>query len=534
MAKRPHIIIFNPDEMRADVMSHLGNRAIATRNLDDFAKNDAVSFSRAYCQNPVCVPSRCSFFTGLYPHVRGHRTMQYLLHPEEETLFSELMRGGYYVWMNSRNDLLAAQYPGWMESHADEIFYNTRLNAPGPLHGNIRGGKGNRYYYSHFKGELGLDENGRNYGRDDEVVDAAIQRILHPVDDRPLCLFLGLFNPHVPYQVEEPFFSAVDRTKLEPRVKFSECSGKSKIIRELHKNVQMDDFSEEEWTELRAVYQGMCLKVDDLFGRMVKAPKEAGIYDDCAIFFLSDHGDFAGDYDLPEKAQNAFEDCLTRVPFLVKPPKGIDFEPGVSDALTELVDFYATALDFAGVPSSHTHFGRSLRRNLKEHDYPLRKFAVSEGGRIAGETHCDELHADFSKDPTTAEYYPKKLAQSDDEAHAKGIMMRGERYKYVCRYNRADELYDMLEDPHERHNLIGDPAYKELVTGMKEDLLYWLEGTSDIVPFQYDARFNGRGMLATIGAHLSPAEYERAEKAVASGRVFLDMGDMISYAKGAD
>ena len=100
MAKKPHHIIFNPDEMRADVMSHLGNEAIKTENLDAFAAEDAVSFSRAYCQNPVCVPSRCSFFTGLYPHVRGHRTMQYLLHPEEETLFTELMRDGYYVWMN--------------------------------------------------------------------------------------------------------------------------------------------------------------------------------------------------------------------------------------------------------------------------------------------------------------------------------------------------------------------------------------------------------------------------------------------------
>ncbi len=532
MAKKPHIIIFNPDEMRADVMSHLGNRAIETKNLDDFAKNDAVSFSRAYCQNPVCVPSRCSFFTGLYPHVRGHRTMQYLLHPEEETLFSELMRGGYYVWMNSRNDLLAGQYPGWMESHADEIYYAGKApRAPGPVHGDLRGEKGNKYYYSHFKGELGLDEHGRNYNGDDEVVDAAIGRILNPPDDRPLCLFLGLNYPHVPYGVEEPFYSAVDRKKLQPRVKLSECSGKSKIIEKIHEYVKMEDFTEEDWTELRAVYEGMCLKIDHQFGRLVKALKEAGIYDDCAIFFLSDHGDFAGDYDLPEKAQNAFEDCLTRVPLLVKPPKGVDFTPGVSDALTELVDFYATALDFAGVESSHTHFGRSLRRNLKEHDYVNRTFAVSEGGRTPEEIHCDEYHASFSRDPSTEEYYPKKLAQADPEAHAKGLMMRGERYKYILRIDRQDELYDMEADPREMHNLIGDPALKDTVREMKEELLYWLYSTSDIVPYQFDARFNGRGMLAMMGKALSPEEYRRAEEAVNAGRVFLSFGEFIGYAK---
>ena len=112
MGKRPHIIIFNPDEMRADTMAHLGNPAAVTPNLDALAAEEGVSFSRAYCQNPVCVPSRCSFLTGLYPHVRGHRTMEYLLRPGEETLFTALQKAGYYVWMNPRNDLLAGQIPG--------------------------------------------------------------------------------------------------------------------------------------------------------------------------------------------------------------------------------------------------------------------------------------------------------------------------------------------------------------------------------------------------------------------------------------
>lgn len=82
MAKQPHIIIFNPDEMRGDAMAHLGNPASITPNLDAFAAHEAVSFGQAYCQNPVCVPSRCSFFTGLYPHVRGHRTMSRRQRPD--------------------------------------------------------------------------------------------------------------------------------------------------------------------------------------------------------------------------------------------------------------------------------------------------------------------------------------------------------------------------------------------------------------------------------------------------------------------
>ena len=69
---------------------------------------------------------------------------------------------------------------------------------------------------------------------------------------------------------------------------------------------------------------------------VMEALRDAGIYDDTAVFFFSDHGDFTGDYGLVEKTQNTFEDVLTRVPFIVKPPKGIPVQPRVSDALVEL------------------------------------------------------------------------------------------------------------------------------------------------------------------------------------------------------
>ena len=128
--KRPHIIIINPDEMRWDTMGHMGNRAAHTPFLDSLAVHEAVSFDHAYCQNPVCVPSRCSFFTGLYPHTRGHRTMKYLLHEGETSLFQQLHNAGYYVWLNGRNDLIAGQITGLENEHADEIYYYDRTKEP--------------------------------------------------------------------------------------------------------------------------------------------------------------------------------------------------------------------------------------------------------------------------------------------------------------------------------------------------------------------------------------------------------------------
>jgi arylsulfatase A-like enzyme len=84
MPKPPNIIIFNPDQWRGDVLAHLGNPAAVTPNLDRVAREDGVSFRHAFAQNPVCTPSRCSFMSGWYPHVAGHRTMFHMLGKREQ------------------------------------------------------------------------------------------------------------------------------------------------------------------------------------------------------------------------------------------------------------------------------------------------------------------------------------------------------------------------------------------------------------------------------------------------------------------
>ena len=123
-------------------------------------------------------------------------------------------------------------------------------------------------------------------------------------------------------------------------------------------------------------------------------------------------------------------------------------DPGVSDSLTELVDFYATALGMAGVASSHTHFGRELSPVLADRSRRVRDFVCCEGGRLPGETHCDEYHDAGGNAANPRDmYWPKKMAQADDEAHSKGIMLRTERWKYVSRLLGSDELYDMANDP---------------------------------------------------------------------------------------
>ena len=521
MKRKPHIIIFNPDEMRSDCLAHLGqNPAARTPFLDEFAGSEAVSFRNAFCQNTVCVPSRCSFFTGLYPHVNGHRTMQHLLRSHEPSMFSELKEAGYYVWMNTRNDLVAGQIPGLMESHATEIYFGEDCpKPPGPENKAFRGLPGDKNYYSHYEGRLALDENGKHHSADDGVVDAAIDRILHPVDERPLCMFLGLMYPHTPYAVEEPYFSAIDRSKLPRRA--STGMGKPQIEADLRRMMGIDAYTEADWDELRACYLGMCRKVDDQFRRLCDTLKRAGIYDDCAIFFLSDHGDYAGDYGLPEKSQNTFEDCLTKVPLLVKPPRGEGLDSGITDSMVELVDFYATVMDYAGVESGHDHFGRSLRPILEDRSAELRDYVFCEGGRMPWEIQADEYHPTAGSSgniPKVSMYWPRQTAQLDGDVHCKGTMVRGRDYKYVHRANGKHEFYDLQKDGLEEHNVYGDVIYEEQVKQMRFIMLEWYQQTCDIVPRDYDRRFTDRMMWTMIKQECPPQLEEKAWEMIRDGK----------------
>lgn len=129
---------------------------------------------------------------------------------------------------------------------------------------------------------------------------------------------LGLMWPHVLYGCEETYFSSVDRRKLPSRVHTNQCSGKPQMEILLREYIGMNDYTEVDWDELRGVYLGICQKMDMQFGRLMQALKDVGIYDNTLVVSMSVHGDYAGNFDLVEKAQNCFEDCLTRVPFFGK------------------------------------------------------------------------------------------------------------------------------------------------------------------------------------------------------------------------
>jgi arylsulfatase A-like enzyme len=499
---RPHIIIFNPDQWRGDTMGHMGNPAAVTPNVDRFAREEGVSFSNAFCQNTVCTPSRCSFMTGWYPHVRGHRTMYHMLHPEhdEPNLLKILKDDGYFVWWGGKNDLTPGQVS--VDAYCDERFHATAedyarwgLTPREGTHGGEqvwRGEPGGDNFYSFMKGKLNK-EGEEIYGDGDwGNVLGAIDKIRSHDSDKPLCLYIPIGYPHPPYCVEEPWYSITDRTKLPPRAQHpADWDGKPSILKGICENQELQGWTEERWTELRATYYGMCSRVDHQFGLLIDALREAGMYDDSAVFLFSDHGDFTGNYGLVEKTQNTFEDCLSRVPFLIKPPADHAVKPRVSDALVELVDFSATVYALTGINPGYDHFGRSLLPLLAGETEEHRDAAFCEGGRRIGETQAMEREsASAGSVNTDGLYSPRLRLQTDDEGvhHTKAAMCRTKTHKYVMRLYEQDELYDLIHDPLEEQNVIDDQAYADVCSTLKQRLTQWYMETCDVVPQATDQR----------------------------------------------
>lgn len=490
--KRPNIIIFNPDHYRGDVLSHLGNPAAVSPNLDQIVEEGATSFSSTFVQSTFCTPSRCSFMSGWYPHVRGHRTMFHMMQPDEPVLLKTLKDNGYFVFWGGKNDLVPAQ--NGFDQYCT-VKYDVGDHQPD--HGIENGDQAWRgdpkadTYFSFYKGKL--DSGGGDHYHDSDWANVmgAIDLIETHDSEQPLCVYLPLLYPHPPYAVEDPWFSMIDKQMLPKRRPGPErWSDKSSMLRQLAHNYNLDQLDEEVWDQIRSTAYGMSARVDHQFGMVVDALKRREIYDDTAIFFFSDHGEYQGDYSIVGLSQNTFEDSISHVPLIIKPPSTFERKAATNDQLVELIDVCATIEEITGIEPNHRHFGKSLIPLIEGTSQTHRSAVFCEGGRRAVETECKELeYVPGHIDPTDL-YFPRLSIQSeDDTAQTKATMCRTHDHKYVQRLYEHDELYDLRQDPFELNNVIGDAAYSGVLSELKDLMLRFYLETSDVVRLTPDERW---------------------------------------------
>ena len=472
---QPNLILFMPDELRADALACYGNPLTSTPNFDKLAQ-EGTRFANCHVQFPVCGASRCSLLTGWPTSVRGHRSLFYFLRPNEPNMFRYLRQAGYDVFWYGKNDALAAEsfYQSvTMWNYPDPALARKsgEHHQPRPASGKISGPD---TFIGHAKGDR---TETPEYG----LIQAAIRILERKETDRPFCIFLPLSSPHPPYAAPEGFhtmYSPADIHGLRPR----DLPRKPNYIAGIRKAYGLDGLPEDTFRKVRALYYGMVSYSDWLMGELLEAIERTNHKRDTAVFLLSDHGDYAGDYGLVEKWPSGLEDVLTHVPLIASVPGGT--QGNSSKNIVELFDVMATCLDLANTQAHHTHFARSLMPQIHGGAGDPKRAAFSEGGYNQYEPQCFEDNA-----TPGSLYYPKEdLQVKHPETISRAAMVRTHDYKLVSRPQGQSELYVYKDDPQELHNRFGDRNVADIQCGLQQQLLHWYVNTTGIAPFDKDQR----------------------------------------------
>ena len=471
----PNIIYLNPDQMRADALSCYGHPLARTPNFDRLAA-EGVRFNQCHVQHTVCSPSRCSFMTGWYPHVRGHRTLWHPLQPDEPNTLKYLKQAGYEVHWVGKNDLLAP------ESFADSVSVVHAWEWGAPSERLFE--YGDAAYHTMLMGP------GSQHNTDRQLYDKAIEvlRSRRP-DDSPFMLYVPTMSPHCPFTCPEPFYGMYDPDDLPP-LRPADLPNKPVFHRLIRQYRGLGELDGAVLRKVMAVYLGMVSYVDHLVGELLEVLDETGLAENTAVFAFSDHGEWAGDYGLVEKWHGGLDDCLTRVPMIVRTP-GCAAGHVVRE-LVECFDILPTSLELAGVACRHTHFARSMTAQLAGGAGDPGRAVFAEGGYDPHEPHCYEGvpggFQDIGDDPKTL-YYPKgRQQQEHPESSVRCAMIRTASHKLVFRPKDVSEFYDLAADPQELHNRYDDPSLADVRRRLERRILEWYVHTSDVVPIDRQPR----------------------------------------------
>jgi len=470
---RPNILWICPDMLRHDVIGSLGNPHIRTPHIDSLV-SEGVAFTRAYCQNPVCTPSRASFLTGRYPFATGVVANGNEFFPPEERLVTRtLADAGYDCGLVGKLHLAAAFEQQRLPDGASRAVTRTE----------VRADDGYRvFHWNHDP--MNVWDQGDEYHQwiDEQGVDlvelrkeGAIPERLHQstwcadraIDfiggegKRPWLLSVNMFHPHGPWDVPIESLKRFDIESLPgPLFSESDLTTQNEYLKDVDflgvcsPSMRPADFPAANLDsyagglsalpgnrgKLFQAAQWACVElVDKQIGRILDALGDSGERENTVVVLHSDHGQPFGDHGMLSTGCRFYE-CISHVPLVFSWPGR--FKKGLrARGLVELIDVAPTLHDLVGLPMPDKVHGQSLLPVLL--------------GRAA---------PDKIKQGVRCEYYFSCGYFSGDRAKCTyGTMYRDERYK-LCVYHGLDvgELYDLDDDPNEWENLWDSPEHADV------------------------------------------------------------------------
>ncbi len=422
----PNILLVMFDQLAPQFLPFYGHPLVQSPAMAALAEGGAV-FENAYCNSPLCAPSRFSMLCGRYCSRIGAFDNAAELASDIPTIAHYLRRLGYRTCLAGKMHFVGPdQLHGFEERITTDIYPADFGWTPDWEHPE-------RPFFWHHNMqsvvEAGIYERTLALDFDEEVAFQSVRRIYDMArdgDSRPFFLTVSFMQPHDPYMTPRAYWDRYDHDGIDmPQVA---DLARDEHSQRLHKSCRMAEYriTEEHVRNARHAYYGMISYLDDQLDALRKAVDEAGFGDNTLWVMTSDHGEMLGEHGLWYK-MNFFEHSV-RVPLVFKGP-GIPakrLETNVS-----LVDMLPTLLDYAtdGAPPELAApvDGRSLLP------------ALAGDAKNAGK-------------PVIAEY----LAEGTLEPM---LMLRDDRYKHMRCPGDAARLYDLVADPHERRDLSGDPEF---------------------------------------------------------------------------
>lgn len=475
MSGNPNIAVIMTDQHRADLTAREGYPLDTTPFLDSLATG-GVWFNRAYTTMPVCGPARVSMFTGRYPgasRVRTNHNIQDATYHAD--LVDVLKSRGYAVGLSGKN------------------------------HSHLRSADLDHCFTLGHNGGHGEDRTAREKAFDTFLSGlkhrAEIQPTTFPVEcqcpwravsdakdwisslqDRPFFLWLSFPEPHNPYQVPEPYYSMFPPESLPPTRADAGILPEKGFKWEWDLKMFRRAFPDydAQYPRARSNYHGMLRLIDDQVKRFVEFLDQSGLRDDTILVFVSDHGDFVGEYGLIRKGLELPE-LLTRIPLLFNGP-GIRSDSLPSPAHVSLADIMPTLCEAVGAEIPPGVQGRSLWPLLTGGDYPEREFesaCVEQGFGGLHYTADDDLNP--SEEGALNEGCSFDCLNSWSQSGQMRMLRKGD-WKIVFDMHGRGQLYNLADDPGELENLYGGEATAEIQQELTADLVAWMLRTQDPLP----------------------------------------------------
>jgi arylsulfatase A-like enzyme len=431
--QRPNILYIMADDHAAHAISAYGSKINKTPNIDRIAR-EGMRFTQCLVTNSICTPSRAAILTGKYSHINGVPVFN-RFDGSQPTLAKYLQQAGYHTGMIGK----------WhLGSEPTGFAYWNILPGQGVYHKPVFFDMGTRKTYDGYVTDV--------------ITDLSLDFINKRPRDKPFFLMCHHKAPHRPWDPDDKHAKLFENVEIpEPETFNDDYQGRSPAAAEATMRIDRDLTARDvkvkppegltgaalkKWKYQRYMrdYLACVASIDDNIGRMLDYLEKNGLAENTIVIYTSDQGFFLGDHNWFDK-RFMYEESI-KMPFLIRWPGQVK-AGSVNAGMILNVDFAPTLLDAAGQAVPADMQGRSF--------LPL-------------------LHGQKPADWRTSMYYRYYHYPMDHRVQPH-YGVRTEQYKLIY-FNKLDEweLYDLVKDAGEMHNLYKEPAQAETINKLKEEL----------------------------------------------------------------